>query len=39
MSDSEEEKAAQSQPQGGDMKFDELMKAAVSIKTSQLAQK
>ena len=24
---------------GGDMKFDELMKAAVSIKTNQLAQK
>lgn len=34
-SDSEEEK----KNQGSDMKFDELMKAAVSIKTNQLAQK
>lgn len=33
--DSDEEK----KNQGGDMKFDELMKAAVSIKTNQLAQK
>lgn len=35
MSDSEEEK----KDKGSDMKFDELMKAAVSIKTNQLAQK
>ena len=34
-SDSEDEK----KDQGSDMKFDELMKAAVSIKTNQLAQK
>lgn len=35
--DSDDERKQQNQ--GGDMKFDELMKAAVSIKTNQLAQK
>lgn len=38
MSDSEEEKA-QGQGSENNMNFDELMKAAVSIKTNQLAQK
>lgn len=39
MSEDSDDETQNKTNKGGDMKFDELMKAAVSIKTSQLAEK